>query len=88
MVLLLVSTNDCVTFCHTEAFLLNFIAVTAVDVIFFITSFFVSYYLIMVIPNMMLYSINSDAAVVRRPPPANYCFVYTLSRLLFFFSLC
>ena len=34
MVLLLVSTNDCVTFCHTEAFLLNFIAVTAVDVIF------------------------------------------------------
>jgi len=32
MVLLIVSTNDCVTFCHTEAFLLNFIAVTAVDV--------------------------------------------------------
>jgi len=35
MVLLIVSTNDCVTFCHTEAFLLNFIAVTAVDVILF-----------------------------------------------------
>jgi len=53
-----------------------------------ITSFFVSYYLTIVIPNMMLYSINSDAAVVRRPPLANYCFVYTLSfSFLFLFML-
>ena len=56
---------------------------------YFITSFFVSYYLTMGITNMMLYSINSDAAVVRRPYPANYCFVYNslTSSFLFLFIL-
>ena len=54
----------------------------------FITSFFVSYYLTTVIPNMMLYSINSDTVVVQRPYPANYCYIYTLLCLLFFFSFC
>ena len=51
---------------------------------YLITSFFAIYYLTMIIPNMMLCSINSDAAVVRRPSPANNCFVYTL--LSFFVS--
>ena len=51
MVLLLVSKNDCVAFCHSEAFLLIFIVVTA---FYFITAFFVSYYLTMGIHNMML----------------------------------
>jgi len=36
------------------------------------------------IPNMMLYFINFDAAVVWRPSPTNCCFVYNLSCLLFF----
>jgi len=53
---------------------------------YFITSFFVSYYLTMGIANMMLYSINSDAAVVRRPYPANYCYIYN-SHIFFSFSL-
>jgi len=38
------------------------------------------------IANMMLYSINSDAAVVRRPYPANYCYIYN-SHIFFSFSL-
>ena len=82
MVLLHISTNDCVTFCHSNAFLLNFTAVTAGWRILFITSSFVFYYLTMVIPNMILSSINYDATIVRCPCPANYCFASTL-----FFSL-
>ena len=74
--------------CELIFFVRFFLLSLLVDVIFFITLFFVSNYLTMVITYMMLYFINSDAAIVWRPSPANYCFVYTLSRLLFFFSFC
>ena len=51
-----------------------------------IPSFFVSYYLTMVIPNIMLYSINFDASIAWRPFPTNYCCIYTLtSSFLFLF---
>ena len=43
----------------------------------------------MCITNMMLYSISSDPAVVQRPYPANYYFVYNslTSSFLFLFIL-
>jgi len=90
MVLLLVSMNDYAAFYHFEAFLLDFYCcLCRLTSFYFITLFFVSDYLIMGINNMMIYSNNSDVAVVRRPYSANYCFVYRslTSSFLFLFIL-
>ena len=89
MVLLLVCTNGLCCFLSFWSVFVEFHCCHyQLTPFYFINLFFVFYYLTIVITNVMLYSINSDVAVVRRPDHANYCFVYNSLMYSFFFSFC